>query len=173
MGLFCEMLDKERIKNSFTNSSNVLMVTCPGCACESLSYTEGLPCRAIEQGKDMEHSAIAVHVVRDKWDEILKQMELNVKHISVAFPCEMFDTDRELIIDKSEGIDTVAVLGCSSALIAIRDMLLDFKVTIVPMMKTSGTFVFKLIPDETGQYSKVDQKTARVIRLSELSQMDK
>lgn len=166
MGLFSEMLDEERIKEGFQGSENVLMITCPGCACESLSYTEGLPCRSIDQGKDMEHSAVAVHTVRDKWDGILKQMEKNVTHISVAFPCEMFDTERQRIADKMQGIDTLAILCCSSGCVAIKDMLPDFKGTFVPMMKTSGTFVFKLILDETGENSKVDPKTARVMRFS-------
>jgi len=173
MGLYSEMLDQNRIKNSFKDSKKVLMITCPGCACESLSYTEGLPCRALQQGKDMEHSALAVHMIRDRWDAVLKQMGLQVSHISIAFPCEMFDTDRNLILEKLNDNDTVAVLSCSSGYLAIRDMLPDFRGKIVPMMRTSGTFVFKLVPDETGENSKVDQKTARVVRFSETSQMNK
>ena len=166
MGLFSEMLNEDRILKSVNDSENILMITCPGCACESLSYTEGLPCRAIVQGKDMEHSALAVHMVRDKWNEKLKEMGKKVSHISVAFPCEMFDTDRIQIINKLEGNDTVAVLACSSGFVAINDMLPELKGKIVPMMKTTGTFVFKLVSDETGENSMVDQKTARVIRNS-------
>lgn len=166
MGLFSEMLAEERIKDGFKESKNILMITCPGCACESLSYSEGLPCRSLEQGKDMEHSAIAVHMVRDKWDEILKQMKKNVTHISVAFPCEMFDTERERILDKLQGNDTVAILCCSSGCIAIKDMLPDFNGPFVPMMKSTGTFVFRLVLDETGKNSKVDRQTARVVRFS-------
>ncbi|MEA4893092.1 MAG: hypothetical protein VB085_11110 [Peptococcaceae bacterium] len=167
MGLFSEMLDEGRIRSSLQNSKNVLMITCPGCACESLSFSEDLPCRALEQGKDMEHSAIAVHRVRDRWDVALREMGIGVEHVSIAFPCEMFDTDRERIVQLAREKDTIAVLACGSGFIAIRDMFPDFKGKLVPMMRTAGTFVFRLVPDETGENSKVDQKTARVMRFSD------
>lgn len=170
MGLFSEMLDKERIEASFKGSEHLLMITCPGCACESLSYTEGLPCRALESGKDMEESALAVHMVRDQWDAVLKEAGKKVTHISIAFPCEMFDTERERILEKIQDADTIALLCCSSGYVAVRDMLPDFQGTFVPMMKTTGTFVFKLVLDESGKNSKVEQDTARVIKFSKANQ---
>ena len=167
MGLFSEMLDEGKIRTSLRNSNNILMITCPGCACESLSYTEDLPCRALEQGKDMEHSAIAVHRVRDRWDSLLREEGKRVEHVSIAFPCEMFDTDREQIFRLARGKDTVAVLACASGFIAIRDMFPDFAGRLIPMMRTAGSFVFRLVPDETGENSKVDRTTARIMRFSD------
>ena len=166
MGLFSEMIDAERIKSTFRGGKNVLMITCPGCACESVSYTEDWPCRALEQGKDMEHSALAIHRMRDKWDEILRDMGLTVSHITIAFPCEMFDTDRAQIMEAISGCDTVGVLCCGSGCVAIRDMLDALDIRIVPMMKTSGTFVIRLVKDETGLNSKVDRESARIVRFS-------
>lgn len=158
------MLDKQRILRDFEDSQKILMITCPGCACESLSYSENLPCRSIMQGKDMEQSAIAIHQVRDRWDRLLKELGKEVKHLTVAFPCGMFDTDRELIIESLDNCDTVAVLGCSSAFIGIKDTLDPFHSgKFVPMMKTTGTFVLRLVKDETGENSIVDQDSARII----------
>lgn len=170
MGLFSEMLDEKRIKDGFKDSGHVLMITCPGCACESLSYTEGLPCRALESGKDMEESAVAVQRVRDQWDRVLKEDGKKVTHISVAFPCEMFYTERERILEKLQDADTIALLCCSSGYVAVKDMLPDFLGRFVPMMKTTGTFVFKLVLDESGKNSKVEQETARVIKFSKVNQ---
>ncbi|OAA87958.1 MULTISPECIES: hypothetical protein [Clostridium] len=164
MGLYSEMLDEQRIKNMFQGSKNVLVITCPGCACESLSYSDDLPCRSLDQNKDMVHSAIAVHRIRDKWNKILETMNINVNNISVAFPCEMFDTERESIWKELNDIDTIAILACSSAYVAIKGMLPEFKGKFIPMMRTVGTFVFTLIKDETGLNSKVDRKTAKIQR---------
>jgi hypothetical protein len=143
------------------------MITCPGCACESLSYSEDLPCRALKHGKDMEHSALAVHMIRDKWDAILRKEKKSLTHITITFPCEMFDTDRKLILEKLGTNDTVAVLACSSGFIGIRELLSAYKGRIVPMMQTAGTFVFRLISDGQGEYSKVDRETARIVKFSE------
>jgi hypothetical protein len=143
------------------------MITCPGCACESLSYSEDLPCRALKHGKDMEHSALAVHMTRDKWDAIFRKEGKTLTHITIAFPCEMFDTDRELILEKLGENDAAAVLACSSGFIGIKDLLSTYKGRVVPMMKTAGTFVFRLISDEQGEYSKVDKETARIVKFSE------
>jgi hypothetical protein len=164
MGLFSEMLDEQKIRQSFADVKNVLMITCPGCACESLSYSENLPCRALQQGKDMEHSALAVHMIRDKWDAILQEMGIQVSHLTIGFPCEMFDTDRQIIADNLDGKDAIGVLCCSSGYVGLKDAYPDFPGKMVPMMKTAGTFVFRLVPDETGENSKVDRDTARVIR---------
>jgi hypothetical protein len=167
MGLFSEMLEESKILNRCAGSKNILMITCPGCACESLSYTEDLPCRALNQGKDYEKNAFAVHQIRDKWNEKLTQMGMNVNHLTIAYPCEMFDTECELIRKSLSDNDTIAILACSSGYLGIKDILPDFKGKYVPMMKTSGTFVFKLVKDETGQYSKVDKDSARIIRFRE------
>lgn len=164
MGLYSEMLDEQRIKKNFQDAQKILMITCPGCACESLSYAKDLPCRSLEVGKDMEHSALAVHMVRDEWNERLVDMGKEVTHISIAFPCEMFDTDRNQISAQLTDHDTVAVLCCMSGCIAIKDMLPAFEGRIVPMMKTSGSFVFRLVRDETGKNSKVERETARIMR---------
>jgi len=169
MGVFCEMLSEDMLRANFRNSKKVLMITCPGCACESLSYTEGFPCRSLEQGKDMVHSAIAVHRVRDKWDSILTEMNVQVSHVTVMFPCEMFDTDRDLILNKIYGNDTIAVLACFSGHAAIKNMLSDFGGKIVLMMKTTGLFVFRLVPDETGKNSIVDQNTTKIVHFSDVT----
>ena len=146
------------------------MVTCPGCACESLSYTEGLPCRALDQGKDMEHSALAVHMVRDRWHAILTGLGKEVSHISIAFPCEMFEPDRAAILERLAGNDTVAILACSGAFVALRDLLASHTargIRLVPMMKTTGTFIFRLVYDETAENSMVEKDTARILNFSE------
>jgi hypothetical protein len=172
MGLFSEMLPARKIKESLTEAGKVLMITCPGCACESLSYSEGLPCRALARGKNLEQSAIAVHRVRDRWDEIVRDMGKTTRHVTIAFPCEMFDTDRENIFaaldDGGNPADTVAALACSSGFAAIRELLKGLNVRIVPMMKTTGTFIFRLVPSASAEESVVDREGARITRFSAL-----
>lgn len=163
MGLYSKMLNEQTIRQSFEGAKNILMVTCPGCACESLSYSENLPCRSLQQGKDMEHSALAVHMVRDKWDAILRDMGIEVFHLTIGFSCEMFDTDRQKIAHDLAGKDTIGVLCCSSGYVGLKDAYPDFPGKLIPMMRTAGTFVFRLVRDETGENSKVDRATARVI----------
>ncbi len=170
MGLFSEMLGEERIDRSLANSRVILIITCPGCACESLSYSYNLPNRSLKEGKDMEHSALAVHLIRDRWDERLRLSAKEVKHITISFPCEMYDSDCDRIISALDGVDTVAVLSCSSGFIGIRDLLLVNRpnMLVVPMMKTSGTFVFRLVTDEDGENCKVDHTSARIVRFREM-----
>ena len=40
----------------------------------------------------MEHSAPAVHLIRDRWDERLRLSAKEVKHITISFR-EMYDSD--------------------------------------------------------------------------------
>ena len=169
MGLFSQMLDDERIISRLKNSKKVLLLTCPGCSCESLSYSLGLPNRSLAQGKNMEESAVAIHLMRVRWEEIIKKAGKEVRHISIAFPCEMYETDREYIRNSVGDVDTIAILACSSGFLGIRDMFKGRNLNFVPMMKTSGTFVFQLITDESGEHSIVDRESARIVRFSESS----
>lgn len=162
MGLYSVMLDEKRILDMVGDAQRILLISCPGCACESLSYGENLPNRLVEQGKDMDSSAVATKLVRTRWEEMLRAMGKQVDSLSVVFPCEMFDPDRESILQALPGHDTVMLLACGSAYIGIRDILKDFKGKIVPMMQTKGSFVFKLVRDESGKYSKVEQASARI-----------
>lgn len=164
MGLYSELLDENRIKKMLVKSQQVLMVTCPGCACESLSYSEDIPCRLIEGGNDMEQNAVAVNEVKKRWDEWLKQMGKTVTHVSIVFPCEMFDDERQKIFDAmtKQDHDTIVILACTSAYIALKDILPQFKGKFVQMMHTKGSFIFRLVKDETGRYSKVERKSARI-----------
>ena len=40
------------------------------------------------------------------------------------------------------------------------------------MMKTSGTFVFKLVPDQTGKNTTIDKNSARVVRFAEIEKVN-
>ncbi len=162
MGLFSQMLEDERILKALEPYEKILIVSCPGCACESLSYTEDLPNRRIEQLADMDANAVAVNIVRGQWVERLASLGKQVNYVSVVFPCEMFDSEREKIFEALGDHQVIAVLACSSAWLGIRDMLEGITLPIVPMMKTSGSFVFKLVKDETGEFSKVDIASARI-----------
>lgn len=172
MGLFSEMLDDEKILRRLEGSNKILILTCPGCSCESLSYSLGLPNRSLAQGKNMEESAVAIHSMRLRWEKLLRNAGKEVRHISIAFPCEMYETDRELIRSSVQDADTVAILACSSGFLGIRDMFKGVDLNFVPMMKTSGTFVFKLITDESGAHSVVDKSTARIVRFSESANLE-
>lgn len=162
MGLYSVLLDENRILQAVEGAKNILLISCPGCACESLSYKEDLPNRLLEQGKDMDASAVAVSLVRARWVKKLRGLGKQVDELSVVFPCEMFETDRQSILGTLPGHDTVMILACGSAYIAIRDILADYRGTIVPMMQTKGSFVFKLVRDESGKYSKVEKESARI-----------
>lgn len=165
MGLFSEMRAEQKILEDLKDAKKVLIISCPGCACESLSYTEGLPCRSLEETKDMEKNAYAIYAMKSKWEEQLKQIGKTVSSISVVFPCEMFDTQRAQIYEAVKEHDAVAVLSCSSGMVAIHDMFPEKDFKLVPMMKTSGSFVFRLIKDDSGKFSKVDKKTARIHKI--------
>jgi len=173
MGLYSIMLDEQRIRDMVGDGQDILIISCPGCACESLSYGEGLPNRLLEQGKDMDSSAVAVNLVRTRWEEMLRAMGKRVDHLSVVFPCEMFDTERENILAALSGHDTVMILACGSAYTGIRDILSDWYGKIVPMMQTKGSFVFRLVKDESGKYSKVEQETARINRFGQSTEGSK
>lgn len=162
MGLYSVMRSEAQILEGAKNARDILIISCPGCACESLSYEEDLPCRLLEQGKDMDASAVAVNIVRTQWVNKLEGRGCAVDYLSVVFPCEMFDTEREQILAVLPGHDTVMILACGSAYIGIRDILKDFKGRIIPMMQTKGSFVFRLVKDETGKHSKVERASARI-----------
>ena len=166
MGLYSIMLDEQRIRDMVGDGQDILIISCPGCACESLSYGEGLPNRLLEQGKDMDASAVAVNIIRTQWVNKLEGLGYQVDYISVVFPCEMFDTDREEILKAIPGRDTVMILACGSAYIGIRDILKDYQGKIIPMMQTKGSFVFRLVKDGTGKHSKVERESARINRFS-------
>ena len=162
MGLYSVMRDENLLLTAAQSARSILMISCPGCACESLSYEEDLPNRLLEQGKDMDSSAVAVNMVRTRWVDRLTAMGKQVDTLSVVFPCEMFDTDREAILSALPGHDTVMILACGSAYIGIQDILKEYQCTIIPMMHTKGSFVFRLVKDETGKHSKVERATARI-----------
>ena len=163
MGLYSEMLNDQRILMDIGDKEKVLIVTCPGCACESLAYKNGGPCRTLAKGKDMDSSAAAVEAVRDRWDEKLSSLGKKVSHVTVSFPCEMFENERRSIIDASEGQEIVAVLGCSSAFLAVYRLLKDKNPAKgIPMMKTLGFFALNLVEDETGSYSVVDKEHSEI-----------
>ncbi len=163
MGLYSEVLSEDRILKDIGDARNVLIVTCPGCACESIAYRNGGPCRTIAKGNDMDSSAAAVEAVRDEWDARLTALGKNVSHVTVSFPCEMFENERRSIINAAEGADAVAVLGCSSAFLAVHRLLKDINpAKTVPMMKTLGFFALNLIEDESGTHSVVDREHSEV-----------
>lgn len=166
MGLYSEMLPDDTILSRARKHRRILMLTCPGCACESVSYAKGLPCRALEAGKDMEQSARAIHLLRDEWSERFAALGIEVSHITAAFPCEFFDDERDRVLQAARDAraDAVAVLACSSGAVALADIMRDEGVDIIPMMKTAGSFVFRLVPDESGDYSIVDRDSARILR---------
>ena len=162
MGLYSVMRDEAQILKEAKDAKNILIISCPGCACESLSYEEDLPNRLLEQGKDMDASAVAVNIIRTQWVNKLENLGYQVDYLSVVFPCEMFDTEREQILAALPGHDTVMILACGSAYIGIRDILKDYTGKIIPMMQTKGSFVFRLVKDETGKHSKVERASARI-----------
>ncbi len=166
MGLYSVMREEAQILKEVKDAEKILIISCPGCACESLSYEEDLPNRLLAQGKDMDASAVAVGIIRTRWVNKLEGLGYAVDYLSVVFPCEMFDTDREAILKALPGHDTVMILACGSAYTGIRDILSDYPGRIVPMMQTRGSFVFRLVRDETGKHSKVERESARINRFS-------
>lgn len=163
MGLYSEMIEEEKIFERLEDSKNILLITCPGCTCESLSYSEEIPCRKIEE-RDMEKNALATLEVRNKWINKLSNQGKNVKTINVIFPCEMFDDERDKITNNLNNVDTVLILACSSAYVGIKDLIKNKDIKIVPMMKTKGSFVMRLVKDESGANSRIDKENSRIFK---------
>jgi hypothetical protein len=162
------MLPDETIIKSVTGMKKAVILTCPGCACESLSYDKQLPNRSLVESKGFENSAIAVHHERDRIVRLLDSRGIMCDMLTAAFPCELLETERERIVQKAQGADAVCVLACTGGFIGIRDILGGFGGKIVPLMKTAGTFVFHLKADAAGQYSMVERDNARILRFSPL-----
>lgn len=163
MGLYSELLNDGRILADIGDAKKIAIITCPGCACESIAYRTGGPCRTLAKGKDMDSSAAAVEAVRDEWDRKLSELGKTVTHATVSFPCEMFENERNAILRASEAQEIVAVLGCSSAFLAIYRLCKDRSpAKVIPMMKTLGVFALNLVEDETGSYSVVDREHSEI-----------
>jgi hypothetical protein len=166
MGVYCRMLDDEKILQSLKGIKKVLVLTCPGCACESLSYDKQLPNRSLVEGKGFENAAVAVHKERDRLLGIFSNMGIETSAITVAFPCELVETDCERIAKSAETADAVCVLACTGGFLGIRDILPAYSGKIVPLMRTAGTFVFHLKVDESDAYTIVEPGNARIVRFS-------
>jgi hypothetical protein len=160
------MLSDERIIKNLEDVKTALVLTCPGCACESLSYDKQLPNRSLREGKGFEHIAVAVHKERDRITSLFSKIGIETDTLTVAFPCELVETDCERIIKIAENKDAVCVLACTGGLLGIRDILTSYDGKIMPLMKTVGTFVFHLKVDESGDYTIVEKKNARILHFS-------
>jgi hypothetical protein len=160
------MLTDEKIIQSLKGVKKVLVITCPGCACESLSYDKQLPNRSLVEGKGFENAAVAVHKERDRLLKIFSGAGIETSAITVAFPCELVETDCERIVESAETADAVCALACTGGFLGIRDILPAYNGKIVPLMRTAGTFVFHLKIDEDGAYTIVERENARIVRFS-------
>jgi hypothetical protein len=160
------MLDDEKIIKSLENVRKALVLTCPGCACESLSYDKRLPNRSLREGKGFENSAIAVHKERDRIIDFLSKTGIATETLTIAFPCELVETDCERMIKIAKNKDAICVLACTGGFLGIRDVLASYDVKITPLMRTVGTFVFHLKTDESGDYTVVERENARILHFS-------
>lgn len=169
MGVYCEPITDELILKKVEGVKNVALIVCPGCACESLAYYKSLPNRLISsEGKDMEQSAVAVCLESDRLMKMLESKGISVERCLVAFPCEMFASEREHIRKVAEGKDVVLVLACAGGFVGVRDVLVESDIKIVPLMKSMGTFVLYLVPDENGVHSVVDKEKSKIVRFKQL-----
>ncbi|GHV80693.1 hypothetical protein AGMMS49944_24840 [Spirochaetia bacterium] len=166
MGVYCQMLEDAAIMKNLTGLKKVLIITCPGCACESLSYDKQLPNRSLAEGKGFENIAIAVHRERDRIAQICAAAGIETDTITVAFPCELVETECERIVLAAENTDAVCVLACSGGFLGIRDIMPDYPGKIIPLMKSAGTFVFHLAIDPAGSYSLVKRQGARILHFA-------
>jgi hypothetical protein len=165
MGVYAELLSDEEIARLVEGAgTKVLLVTCPGCACESISYAKGVPNRSLAGGKDFEHSALAVHAERDRLERLLRAAGKVVENVTIGFPCEMYDPERELARERAEGKDFVAVLACGGGLLGMRDALEGLATPLIPLMRSVGTFMFRIIKDPCGESTIVDAARSRIIR---------
>jgi hypothetical protein len=160
------MIADEVIIKKIKENKKILIITCPGCACESLSYDKQLPNRSLTEDKGFENIAIAVHKERDRIAALCNTMGIGVDSITVAFPCELVETECARIEQKVKSVDAVCVLACTGGYIGIHDILPDYQGKIIPLMKTLGTFVFHLKVDESGENSIVEKSNARILYFS-------
>ena len=166
MGVYCQMLADEKIIKSLENVKKALILTCPGCACESLSYDKRLPNRTLHEGKGFENIAVAVHKERDRIIDLFSRTGIETDTLTVAFPCELVETDCERIIKTVKNKDAICVLACTGGFLGIRDILTSYDGKITPLMRTVGTFVFHLKTDESGEYTIVEKENARILHFS-------
>jgi hypothetical protein len=166
MGVYCQMLSDEKIIKSLEDAKKTLILTCPGCACESLSYDKGLPNRSLNEGKGFENIAVAVHKERDRIKEFFLRAGIETNTMTVAFPCELVETDCRQIVKMAGDVDAVCVLACTGGFLGIRDILADYSVKITPLMRSVGTFVFHLKIDDSGDYTFVERENARILHFS-------
>lgn len=169
MGIYCEPITDEAILKKVQGVKKAALVVCPGCACESLAYYRSLPNRLIStEGKDMEQSAVAVCRESDRLTKLLENKGISVERCMVAFPCEMFENDREKIRKVAEGKDAVLVLACAGGSVGVRNVLSESGIQVVPLMKSVGTFVLYLVHDESEVYSIVDKEKSKIVRFKQL-----
>ncbi|MDR1418767.1 MAG: hypothetical protein LBI86_00130 [Treponema sp.] len=166
MGVYCQMLADEKIMKSLEGVKKALVLTCPGCACESLSYDKGLPNRSLNDGKGFENIAVAVHKERDRIKDFFSRAGIKTNTMTVAFPCELVETDCRQIVKMAEDVDAVCVLACTGGFLGIRDILAGCGVKIAPLMRSVGTFVFHIGIDDSGNYTFVERENARILRFS-------
>jgi hypothetical protein len=160
------MIADETIIQKIKGFQKILIITCPGCACESLSYDKQLPNRSLTENKGFEHIAIAVHKERDRLAALCNAMGTAVDVITVAFPCELVETECARIEQKARYVDAVCVLACSGGYTGIHDILPEYQGKIIPLMKTLGTFVFHLKVDDSGENSIVEKSNAKILYFS-------
>jgi hypothetical protein len=160
------MLTDEKIIKSLEDVKTALVLTCPGCACESLSYDKHLPNRSLREGKGFENIAVAVHKERDRIVDLFSKLGIETDTLTVAFPCELVETDCERIIRTAETKDAICVLACTGGFLGIRDILTSYSGKITPLMRTVGTFVFHLKIDDSGDYTIVEKENARILHFS-------
>jgi hypothetical protein len=166
MGVYCQMLSDEKIIKSLEHIKSALVLTCPGCACESLSYDKQLPNRSLREGKGFENIAVAVHKERDRIIDLFSNIGIETDTLTVAFPCELVETDCERIIKLAVNKDAICVLACTGGFLGIRDILASYGGKIAPLMRTVGTFVFHIKIDDSGDYTIVEKKNARILHFS-------
>ncbi|MDR1903476.1 MAG: hypothetical protein LBQ88_14520, partial [Treponema sp.] len=83
MGVYCRMIADGVILEQLRGLKRILIIICPGCACESLSYDKQLPNRSLIEGKGFEHIAIAVHKERDRLAALCTAMDITVDSMTV------------------------------------------------------------------------------------------
>ncbi|MCR1900170.1 hypothetical protein NSA47_14480 [Irregularibacter muris] len=162
MGLYSEMLEKEKIIKNLEDSKKVIIIVCPGCACDSIAYSLDYPDRRVEPSGDMAQDAVAINMVKKEWEEELEKQGKTVGYFWISDPCKLTDFECEDLRRETENYDTVAVLGCPSACAGIHRAIKDSKKKIVPMMKVVGSYVFHMKPDEKNENFYIDKEASYV-----------
>jgi hypothetical protein len=163
MGVYSKMLGDEIILKNVAGVNKLVIITCPGCACESLSYNKGLPNRVLKEISGIENAAIAVHIERDRLARLFVELGIVVDTHTSTFPCELTEPECVRIAEKAHGTDAVCVLACSGGFIGVRNVLPRYEGKIIPLMRSTGAFVFRIITAEGGAYSVVEQESAKII----------